>query len=290
MRSFTQIFAITAMLLCLGQTASAQIVISGYIANPAGFDSPFEYVQLVATQSIDFSTDNFSVVFGNNGTATAAGWVNGAGLTYGFNLTAGTVAVGETFYVGGSGMLINGAGSTDISSEKFIRTINTATTNGDGFGNFNTGGVLGNGGVNADGIAVFGGLTTVLTSSTVPLDSLFFGTGIGAALVNGGVDGYQLAVNDLYAGGKLQSNSFLFSDPTNGGYSQLTGTYDLNTSTWTTARTLTTVASPTTLSDIASDITLTPVPEPATVLGFSALMLGAVGYVRRKRQQAVLVA
>ncbi|MEI6862245.1 MAG: hypothetical protein WCL04_08340, partial [Verrucomicrobiota bacterium] len=64
---------------------SAQILISGYLGNPASNDSPFEYVQLVATQAIDFSSTNFSVVWANNGTATSNGWIAGGALSYGFN-------------------------------------------------------------------------------------------------------------------------------------------------------------------------------------------------------------
>ena len=47
----------------------SQVVISGYLANPAGVDTSFEYVQLIATKDIDFSVDPFTVAWCNNGTA-----------------------------------------------------------------------------------------------------------------------------------------------------------------------------------------------------------------------------
>ena len=112
----------------------SQIVISGYLANPAGTDTSFEYVQLVATQDIDFSVDPFTVAWCNNSTASPKGWVAGLNLTYGFALTSGSVVKGDVFYVGGEQKKINGIGSTDISSAIWIRTKNTKTQNGDGFG------------------------------------------------------------------------------------------------------------------------------------------------------------
>ena len=176
---------------------NGQIVISGFEANPAGTDSPYEYVQLKATQAIDFSVTNYSVVFANNGTATSNGWIAGGSLTYGFNLTSGTVAAGDVFYVGGSGKLINGAGSTDISGATWIRWINTGNTPGDGFGNAATSGVMGNGTANADGIAVFAGLTSSLATTSVPVDAVFYGTAVGTAKPATG--GYTMPDNDYYS-------------------------------------------------------------------------------------------
>jgi hypothetical protein len=36
------------------------LLISEYLANPSSTDSPFEYVELVATGSIDFAVTNYS--------------------------------------------------------------------------------------------------------------------------------------------------------------------------------------------------------------------------------------
>lgn len=267
-------------------TSTASLVISGYLANPASTDSPYEYVQLVATSNTDFSLTPYSVVFANNGTATASGWASGSTLSYKLNLTTGTLNAGDVFYVGGSGKLINGAGSTDISGALWNRTVNTGTTAGDGFGTANSGGVVGNGGSNADGIAIFSG--TTITNSSVPVDAVFYGTGIGTALVSGGTAGYQLPVNDLYSGGKLQSTSTLLADPASAAFTKLSGTYDTTSDAWTTGRTATlitlTTSSP--LSAIASGITLTQsVPEASSFL-FGGLVAAVGGFAYRRRRRA----
>jgi hypothetical protein len=49
------------------------LLISEYLANPNGTDSPFEFVELRATRTINFATTPYSVVVANNGTATANG-------------------------------------------------------------------------------------------------------------------------------------------------------------------------------------------------------------------------
>jgi len=269
---------IAIALLVAAVNSPAQVLISGYLANPASTDSPYEYVQLVAAQNLDFSLNPMSVVFANNGTGTANGWVEGGNITYKFNLTSGTVSAGSVFYVGGSGKLINGSGSADISGQNWIRTINTGTTAGDDFGNFQSAGVLGNGGANADGIGIFN--TTTLTASTVPLDAVFFGSGTGTAVVGGGTQGYQLPVNDLYGGGKLQSASPLFLDPASGTYTRLTGAYDPQSGLWTVARTAAVVASPTTITDITPQITV--VPEPASFALAGLVAAGFLSFRRRK--------
>src|SRR5688572_22665993 len=133
MKTYVRLFIVVA--LTFAGSARAQLLISEYLANPPGTDSPFEFVELIATENIDFSLTPYSVVFGNNGTATANGWIAGGDVTYGFNINAGSVSRGDVVYVGGSSMVPTGVK---------LRTINTATTAGDGFGNAATG-VLGNG-------------------------------------------------------------------------------------------------------------------------------------------------
>ena len=190
------LFFMTGCLAAATSTQAAAIVISGYIANPSGTDSPFEYVQLKATQDIDFSATPYSVVWANNGTATASGWVNGVAITYGFDLSSGTVAAGGVVYVGGSGKLIDGSSSTDISGESWIRAIATNTTGGDGgLGNANSAGVMGNGGT-ANGIAVFQGGIASLTATTTPVDALFYGGTVNTAKPATG--GYAMPDNDHY--------------------------------------------------------------------------------------------
>jgi hypothetical protein len=257
-----------AVSLLFAASGRAQLLISEYLANPSGTDSPFEFVELIAAEDIDFSLTPYSIVFGDNGTATANGWVAGGDLTYGFSITAGTVARGDVFYVGGSSMTPTGPK---------LRVINTGTTPGDRFGNPRSG-VLGNGGANADGIAVFNVGIDSLTPATAPVDAVFFGTGVGSAAVSGGAEGYELPVNDLYSGGKLQPNSFVGPDPGGGSYTFLSGTFDYSTGTWVNQRTFTVTP---TLSDSISSIIL--VPEPGT---WALIGLGLAGILYRLRRKA----
>lgn len=211
---------------------SPGLIISKVLPNPDGSDSPYELVELVATKNIDFAVTPYSVIFSNNGAANASGWIAGAGLTYGFEITSGTAVPGSVYYVGGSLM---------APLNNRLRTINTATTGGDGgIGNASASGVLGNGGTNADGVAVFNGNIISLSATSVPVDAFFYGTGIGGAAVAGGTQGYQLPVNDLYNGGKLQSASFFGPEPLSGQFIKATGVYNGFSNTYTTPRTWTT--------------------------------------------------
>jgi hypothetical protein len=277
-----RLLILAALAVMLGGEVKADFVISGFLANPSGNDSFYEYVQFYALQDINFTTSNYSVVWNNNGTATSAGWAAGGTTTYKFNLTSGSVTAGQTFYVGGSGKLINGAGSTDISSAIWIRTINTNTTVGDGFGTAGgTGGVWGNGGGNADGIAVFSG--TTVTSTSTPIDALFFGTGVGSAKPATG--GYIMPTNDRYSNTQGTfgngTNTYLYADPGGGAYTKLTGIYDLSTNSWSTARVGSQITSPTSLSQIASGISTVPEPTTGLLLGIGTLACAAFRRDRR---------
>ena len=227
------------------------LVISELLANPPSTDNSFEWVELVATKPIDFSVTPYSVVVCNNGTATANGWVSGGSLSYGFSITTGTVNTGDVVYVGGSTMLPTGTK---------LRVIDVVTTPGDGFGNA-AGGVFGNGGANADGIAVFDMAIGSLTNSSVPVDALFFGTGIGTALVSGGTAGYELPVNDRYAGGKLQTTSFFAGDPASDVTIKGTGFFNTTTNQWFGQRAWSTQ---TVVNDNATAITLGSINPPGS--------------------------
>ena len=123
------------------------LIISEFYQNPSGSDSPYEYIEFLATDDIDFSVTPFSIIVCNNGTATASGWLAGGPTTYAFEITTGTVSIGDVVYVGGTLMAPTGT---------ILRAINTGVDGGDGgIGNPNSGGVVGNGGTSADGIAVF---------------------------------------------------------------------------------------------------------------------------------------
>lgn len=202
------------------------LVISEILANPSGTDSPFEWIELVATSNINFATTPYTVVC-NNSAATVNGWIEGGSITYAFQINTGTVNAGDVVYVGGSSMAPTGTK---------IRTINTGTTAGDGFGAAATGGVVGNGGSNGDGIAVFNLASAAITSSSVPVDAIFYGSAFGTAVLNNGADGYQLPVNDLYTGGKLQANSFFAGDPGGDQSIRATGLFNTQTGLWSSQR------------------------------------------------------
>ena len=70
---FAAVLAAVVLSAARSGVADTPIIISGYMANPAGTDSPNEYIQLIATENIDFSTTNYSLVVANNGTATSSG-------------------------------------------------------------------------------------------------------------------------------------------------------------------------------------------------------------------------
>ena len=231
---------------CSTIIAGPGLLISELLVNPSGTDSPFEYVEFRATKFINFALTPYSVVVANNGTATANGWITGGAISYGFNINTGTVMPGDVVYVGGSSMAPTGVK---------LRIINTGTTAGDGFGSFNTAGVFGNGGTNADAIGVFDMDISLITNSTVPIDAIFYGTSMGTAIVSAGAAGYQLPINDSYIGGKLQAGSFLATDP--GAFNLIaTGTFDTITNTYLANRVWTSGA----FTDGTSTVTLTLPP------------------------------
>ena len=207
--------------------AGPGLIISEWMANPAGDDGSKEYVELIATRAIDFSVSPYSIVFTNNSAATSAGWIAGGRLSYGFSITTGVVSAGDVVYVGGTEMTPTGTK---------LRVIDIANDAGDGFG-IAYQGVLGNGGSSADGIAIFDLGIGYLTNSAVPIDAVFFGSSMGSAVVSGGAAGFQLPVNELYSGGKLQTNSFRALDAIEGMAHLATGTYDAVNGVWTTNRT-----------------------------------------------------
>jgi hypothetical protein len=231
----------------------APIIITGYLVDPNGSDANYEYIQLMATKNINFATTNFSLVTTNNAGASTPtgyptnGWATGDLRTYKINLTSGTVAKGQYFYVGAN-KNIWGAGSTDISSSVWISKMYSSTA-GDGFGTA-TSNLLANSG-NAAGIAVFD-LTNV-TADTIPVDVIFYG-GAGSLYTAGPPEkGYKITNTDYYdiknpSTLQLQpyfaqgSNTGKLGFPAATNFSRLGGTYNITTGRWTTARTLTGIA------------------------------------------------
>ena len=228
-------------LALLSTTAFAQtkgLIISEILTNPDGNDSPLEYVELLATTSINFASTPYTVVFTDNGTATSNGWKAGSSVTYAFLINSGSVSAGQVVYVGGSSMLpLSNSGIA-------LRKLNTGTTAGDSFGSKNTDGVLGNGGSNADGVAVFNVTASAIAAGTVPVDAIFFGNDVGSAYKSSS-SGYQLPFNDKYSGGKLLTSSYLAPDPGSDELVKATaGTFNSATNTFTVARTWTITSSP----------------------------------------------
>jgi hypothetical protein len=269
-KKFT-LFLLIILVSAIFNTSKAQILISGFMANPAGNnDAPYEYVQLIATQTINFGTSPYSVVWANNGTATSVGWIQGGTVTYGFDLTSGTVNKGDVFYVGGDGKMINGTGSTSMTSEKWIRAINTSTTTGDGFGTNGNTGQMGNGGFAADGLAIFAGRAQNLTTTSIPVDAVFYGTTVGTAKPATG--GYTIPDNDHYSNSQGTygngTNTFMLPSPTAASsYIKLLGTYFPSLQKWDVIRTgrLITLTATSPLSTIATGIILDD-PKPGIYL------------------------
>ena len=240
--------------------AAGDFLISEFLANPlqgSGLtetDTNYEYVELVATRAIPAGS-TYSVIWTKNGTATSDGWKAGLGISYGFQFTTtSTIAAGTVAYVGGKDMAPRTNGGTVLRFHDNAGFDNgdggVVGTSDDGLGNkvasFDTTGVLGNGGSDADGIAVFDrplfGSTpgTFVDSSTPPIDAIFFGTTRGGAVspTNPTTTGYQLPVNDLYGGGKYVGTSFLAPiSPANGEVIVATGSYSPGSNTYPMART-----------------------------------------------------
>ena len=251
------------------QYQNTKVIITGYLPNPNSTDDNYEYVQLMATEHVDFSQDNYAVIIAHgsnsgagNPTGTPAnGWAtgklaNGTSQTTQFSLTTGEFNAGDYFYIGGSGRKLNGASSTDISSTaNWVRTLDITANewsgdNGIGGGSFTSGAMFGN--VNVpQGIAVFA--TANVNEQTVPVDVVFFGTALSGStaigryykLESGTEYGYRICNTDQYsttAGAFFAkgANTFVFP-PSNSNakesvFFKLGGIYDTTTKTWTTKR------------------------------------------------------
>jgi len=152
-------------------------------------------------------------------------------------------------------------------------------------------GVFGNGGPNADGIAVFSGPASGITPTTVPLDSVFFGTAVGTAHPPSG--GFKAADNDRYTSTGVfgdAGNSFLFSDLQQNQFQRLSGTYNVVTMQWEVPRTGTVVTlnSSSQPSAIASSLTLVPEPSAGllVICGTAALLFRSTARPRSNRARS----
>lgn len=198
---YPNLFKLAEVNAPIGQKQDTKVIITGYVTNPAGGDANNEYIQLMATEDINFAVTPHSVITcytSYSGTwetnAPTNGWVTGkvdskkdgdpTSQTTKFNLTKGEVKAGEFFYVGGAAKKINGSGSTNISEKaataanqaKWVRTLTygSKTWSGDdGVGGGIFGALFGNSEA-PQGIAVFN--ATNVDETTVPVDVVFFGT------------------------------------------------------------------------------------------------------------------
>ncbi len=211
----------------INPAANPGLLISEFLADPTGTDAPFEWVELIATKNIDFAVTPYTIVVANNGTGTTKGWRAGGTLTYAFQISTGQVIKGDVFYVGGSSMAPTGTK---------LRIINTTTTAGDGFGNSSASGSFGNGGANADAVGVFNVAAAMIDSSTIPVDAIFYGSGLGSAIVNAGANGYTLPTNDRYSNGNLNASSFIAPNSVSGSHFKATGSFNFESGIYTTPR------------------------------------------------------
>jgi hypothetical protein len=186
-----------------------EIIITGFLNDPSGTDTNAEYIQCRATKDIDFAVTPFSVTTTNNAGTTlplgapANGWATGTAKTYKIEIKTGTVTKGQFFYVGNSTKVINGPGSTVMSTSKFLpgTAYNATSPKFDAAVNVtgsSTTNLLANSG-NAFGIAIFRGL--VVKSTSVPIDVVFVHN--GGALYEEGLAptygiGYRIGNTDLY--------------------------------------------------------------------------------------------
>ena len=251
------------------------IVITGFITDPIGTDANYEYIQLLATRDIDFSTEHFTVVTTNNAGASTPsgfpvkGWATGDLRTYKLEITSGKVTKGTYFYVGGAGKKIAGSASTDISSSNWVTAFDYSTANSPDFNTTSlpathgtkTGNLLANSG-NAAGIAVFTG--TNITETSKPVDVIFYGSGGSLYDPNTNV-GYRITNTDFYdlkdlitlvdqPFNRQGSNTLFFPYPTavSGTFAQLGGQYNAALGKWTAARVL--VNLPLTNASVITDI------------------------------------
>lgn len=244
------------------------IIITGFLSDPTGSDANYEYIQLMATQDIDFEVTPFSLVTTNNaGTATplgfpANGWATGDLRTYKFNLSSGTVAKGHFFYVGGY-KKIWGSNSADISAANWIVSYMYADLDGADFGTA-TANLLANSG-NPGGIAIFKGTTVNDTSE--PVDVIFYGGANGSIFSPGPPKlGYRITNTDSYLLKHATTNAdqnffregtntFIFAFPATSNFAKLGGVYNPSTEKWTTKRVLTNkvIGNNSTITDLESD-------------------------------------
>ncbi|WP_211999587.1 DUF5689 domain-containing protein [Chitinophaga sp. HK235] len=242
------------------------LVISGFVNDPISTDANYEYVQLLATQDIDFSVTPYCLVTNNNANASTPtgfpvnGWATGGLRSYKINITSGKVAKGKFCYVGGTTKMIMGDKTTVLSDANWVKVTDYSKVDGDDFGT-KTGNLLANSG-NAFGIAVFAG--TKVTAATVPVDAIFISGGGSIYSAGPPPVGYRITNNDFYdikdpitlkdqPFFKAGTNSvFLSYLSTDGIFVKLGGVYNPSLGRWVKARTQ--VNTPITKTSVLAEI------------------------------------
>ncbi|SER73278.1 hypothetical protein SAMN04488023_1154 [Pedobacter rhizosphaerae] len=231
-------------------------IITGYFADPESTDANHEYIQLMATQDLDFRQKPFSLITTNNAGASTPtgfpvnGWATGGLRTYKFNITKGTVAKGTFFYVGGY-KLIGGLNSTDISQANWVVSKLYNDFDGDDGIGEKTANLLANSG-NPAGIAIFA--TKTVDLNTVPSDVVFY-AGTGGSVYDPVTRvGYAICDNDYYK--RYNGTTFqpfyrqgnntgkVAANPEASQFTYLGGVYDVATKTWPVKRLQKTIAVP----------------------------------------------
>ncbi|MFA6780177.1 MAG: hypothetical protein WCU80_10425, partial [Paludibacteraceae bacterium] len=211
----------------------AHVLISSFLADPKGYDQTYEYVELLATEDVDFSKTPYTVVFCNNGTVlNPTGWLTGSTLTYAIEINEGVVRQGESFLIGGKDVRLNGSESADISSLRWIVQIDYDSESGAGgigLKRLPKVGLIGNGGSSADGIAVFASAASAINDTTRPQDCLFYGDSVGVS----SKFGYLLP-----DGSFLNDSSIIYSAAKSGVLYKVTGVYDFMEDHWMENRSL----------------------------------------------------
>lgn len=226
-------------------------IITGFMSDVKGGDGNYEYVQLIATRDIDFSATPFAVVVTNNANTSkptgypSKGWATGGMRTYKLNLSSGFAAKDSFFYVGGTGKMINGSGSTSMANSNWVKAFNYTTNDGNDFGT-KTGGLMANSG-NAFGIAVFD--HPEVTVDSIPVDAIFIATGGSLYTAGPPAMGYRIPNSDFYdiknpitledqPFYRQGSNtlSFKYNTSDQGYFNMLGGVYDIKLGRWVQAR------------------------------------------------------
>ena len=109
-----------------GNDCNTNLTVSWYNPNENAnvHGDGYEYIQLMAVKTINFAVTPYSVIISRNTntqTPTGKAWIEGGSRTYKFNLTQGSVARGEFFYIGGKAMALNGYSSnaTNTTASSF---------------------------------------------------------------------------------------------------------------------------------------------------------------------------